>query len=144
MVLFVTVHVITRYVFAKPTIWAWDVNIQLAGLLVILGGGFTLLHRSHIGVDILVVRLSPRKRAILDLITGLLFFMGVGVLLWKTVDASWASFMRREVYTSYLAPPIYPLKLIMIGGVALLLLQGISKFIRDFDTAFFGKSGERS
>lgn len=30
--------VVLRYIFNSPTIWAWDVNVQLMGALVALGG----------------------------------------------------------------------------------------------------------
>ena len=131
----VTIDVTLRYVFNRPTIWAWDINVQLLGLLAILGAGYALRHGAHVGVDVLVVRLSPRKRAILDLITALVFFLGIGVLLWKTSSGAWTSLLKREVYTSYLSPPIYPFKMLMAVGVLFLLLQGIAKFLRDLITA---------
>lgn len=129
---FIVVYdVILRYVFNRPTVWAWDINIQLLGALVILGGGYVLLHNGHIGVDVLVVRLSPRKRAMVDLVTSLFFFFGVGVLLWKASLDAWSSLQIRELYTSFFQPPIYPLKIVVVIGVLLLLLQGIAKFMRD-------------
>lgn len=133
MVIIVSVDVMLRYVFNKPTIWAMDINVQLLGVLVIIGGGYTLLSGSHIGVDILVVKLSPRKRAVIDLITGWLFFLGVGVLLWKAWVATQISIATDERLTSIMAPPIYPFKMLMVIGIFLLLIQGISKFIRDLD-----------
>jgi len=131
MTFIVSVDAILRYALNKPTIWAWDVNVQLLGVLAILGAGYALRHGSHVGVDILVARLSPRKRAILDLITFMFFFIGIGALLWKTGLGAWNSLQMREPYTSYLSPPIYPFKIIMVVGVLLLLLQGIAKFLRD-------------
>lgn len=134
LILLVVYDVTLRYVFNRPTVWAWDINIQLLGALVILGGGYTLLHGGHIGVDVLVIRLSPRKRAIVDLITSVFFFFGVGVLMWKAVVDTLFSLQIRERYTSVFAPPIYPFKILMVVGILLLLLQGLVKFIRDLTT----------
>jgi TRAP-type mannitol/chloroaromatic compound transport system permease small subunit len=130
----VTYDVILRYVFNRPTIWAWDINIQLLGAMVILGGGYGLLHDQHIGVDVLVARLSPRRRAVIDLITSAFFFFGIGVLLWKAASDAWFSLEIREVLSSVFSPPIYPFKILMVVGILLLFLQGLAKFIRDFTT----------
>ncbi len=35
-------------------------------------------------------------------------------------------------------PPVYPIKLALVGGVVLLLLQGTAKFIRDLHFAIKG------
>lgn len=130
----VTYDVILRYVFNRPTVWAWDINVQLLGALVVLGGGYALLHDAHIGVDALVIHLSPRRRAIVDLITSGFFFFGIGVLMWKAVGDAWFSLQIRELYSSVFLPPIYPFKILMVIGILLLLLQGVAKFIRDLIT----------
>lgn len=127
----VAIDVTLRFVFNQPLIWSWDINSQLLCVLVILSGGWTLLKEGHVRVDVLWARLSPRKKAIVDLITFLLFFFSIGVLLWQAASAALVSVQTGERYSSYFAPPIYPLKIIIVLGVFLLLLQGIVKFIRD-------------
>jgi len=131
LILIVVFDVTLRYVFNRPTVWAWDVNIQLLGSLVVFGGGYALRNGAHIGVDALVVRLSPRRRALIDVITSGFFFFGVGVLLWKAFGDALFSVQIRELYTSVFAPPIYPFKILMVIGILLLLLQGLVKFLRD-------------
>jgi len=106
----VTYDVILRYVFNRPTIWSWDINIQLLGALVVLGGGYAFLHDSHIGVDALVIHLSARRRAIVELITSAFFFFGIGVLLWKAALDAWFSLEIREFTPAFFHPPYIPLK----------------------------------
>jgi len=127
----VTIDVILRYGLNRPLIWSWDINCQLLGVLVILSGGWTLLKEGHVRVDVFWARLSPRKRTMVDLITFLLFFFAIGILLWQSASAALVSVQTGERYSSYFAPPIYPLKIIIVVGVFLLLLQGVVKFIRD-------------
>ena len=138
----ISYDVIMRYVFDRPTIWAWDLSIQFLAVLSVLAAGYTHLHNSHIGVDILVVNRTPRTRAIIDLITSVFFFLGVGVLLWKGWGLVLMSIRTQEISESYWAPPVWPLKILIIIGIFLLLLQGIAKFIRDLTTAISPK--ERS
>jgi TRAP-type mannitol/chloroaromatic compound transport system permease small subunit len=129
--LLVAADVFTRYVLRNPWFYI-DVNIQIMGTLIVLGGGYTLLHGSHIGVDTLVSRFSPRNRAIMDLILFPIFAGSIGALLWKTGVAAWDSWVWLERYSfSALLPPIYPYKTIIVLGVLLVLLQGTVKFIRD-------------
>ncbi len=127
----VAVEVMLRYVFNRPTIWIWDVNVQINGVLIILGGGYALLQGAHIGVDVLVERLSLKKKAIVHILTYPLFIFSVGVLLWETSSAAWTSVSAQEKYNSFFMPPIYPFKVVMAIGVLLLFLQGVAKFIRE-------------
>ncbi len=128
---FVVTEVVLRYVFNRPTIWVWDVNVQLLAVLAIMGSGHALFAKTHVTVDVIVSRLSPRKRAIVDLITAFLFFFCIGTLVWQGTISGWRSVVGRESYTSVWAPPIYPLKMLVPVGAFLLLLQGIANFIRN-------------
>ena len=131
MCLLVTYDVTLRYIFNQPTIWSWDINVQLLGASAALGGGFTLLHKGHIGVDVLLLRLSPQKQLIVKLLTSLFFFLGVGVLVWQAGLEAWVSAQQLEVDYTYFAPPLYPIKGTIFLGFLLLFLQGIAELIRD-------------
>jgi len=126
-----TAEVIARYVFNRPIIWSWDVGVQIMAVFVVLGGGWALLKEWHVRVDVLWGRLPPRKKVMVDLIIFPLFLFGIGVLLWQSASAALVSVQVGELYSSYFQPPIYPLKIIVVLGFFLLLLQGIVKFIRD-------------
>ena len=130
LMLIVFFDVTLRYVFNSPTIWAWDINLQLLGGLTALGAGYALLTNAHIGVDIIVEQLSSRKRVMVEFIIYLLFIFSVGVFLWQTTLGVWESVLIGERYGSYWSPPVYPVKIAMFLGVLLLWLQGITKFLR--------------
>lgn len=134
-------EVVMRYVLKRPTIWAWDLNIQLFAALAMLGGGYTLLEKGHVQIDVLVTSLSPRKRAWIDILTAPFFFFGFFVLMWAGWDVGWASFVGRETMPTVWAPPYYIIKLLIPIGALLLLLQGIAKFIHDLHTITTGRAG---
>ena len=143
LVFVVMTEVVLRYFFNKPTIWAWDVNIQLAASLIALGAAYALLHRDHVIVDIIVSHFPPRARAIMDMVTALIFFFGVGMLLWLATGEARISIATGERYTSLMEPPLGPIRALIAFGILLLLVQGVAKFIRDLLIAL-GKRGRET
>jgi len=135
MTLISVIEVVLRYVFNRPTIWAWDTNMMLLGALTVMAGGYAFLKEGHVAMDAFVSRMSLRSRAVTALITSLLFFFGIGILAWQSGLAAWDSFLMREEVNSIWRPPLYPLKMLWPIGVLLLLLQGVAGFIRNFDKA---------
>ncbi len=131
LTLVVVFEVIMRYLFNSPTLWAWDVNMYFGGLILILGGGYGLLHKSHVAVEFLLEKWAPRNRALLELILSPLLIIPLGILFWYGAEAAWHSLKIRENFTSLWEPPIYPLRISIPIGAALFCLQGVSKFIRD-------------
>jgi TRAP-type mannitol/chloroaromatic compound transport system permease small subunit len=83
-------------------------------------------------VDILYSRFSLKTRAALDIVTSILFFLFCGMLLIYGGSLAWDSLSRFEHSQSAWNPPLYPAKLMIPTAAALLILQGITKLIRDF------------
>ena len=63
IILIVSYEVVMRYFFNSPTLWAWDVNIQLFAIMVFLGGGYALMQNGHVRVDLWYGKLSTRGKA---------------------------------------------------------------------------------
>lgn len=124
-------EVVARYGFGSPTIWAHALSAMLFGAFILLGGAYTLRHNGHVNMDIIYTRLSARGRALLDIVTFLLFLAFIGVLLWKGWGMAWRSIRLLEHDSTEWAPPLYPFKLMLPVGAALLLLQGLAKLARD-------------
>jgi TRAP-type mannitol/chloroaromatic compound transport system permease small subunit len=133
-------EVVMRYFFRAPTIWAWDINVQLFAVVVFFGGGYLLLHKGHVRVDVVYGRLPTKWKTSLDLITFPICFIYLVVLLWKFIDLTKASILEREVTNTLFAPPVYPLKIILVFAVLFFLMQGVAMFIRDIrNTASAGE-----
>ena len=141
----VVFEVMMRYAFDAPTIWAWDVNMYLGGLMTILGGAYVHLHRGHVAVEFLLEKWSPRKRILLEMILSPFILLPLVVLLWFGGEAAWKSVKIMEHHTSLWDPPIYPLRVAVPLGALLFLLQGISRFLSDLMRyrELKGQGGER-
>ena len=143
LTLIVVTDVFTRYVLNKP--WYYlDFTVQIMGILIVLGAGYCYLHDGHVSVDILVAHLSARKRAILNMILFPLVLGALGPLLWQVTAGAIQSVQMLQHAISLIAIPLYPYKVLVVVGISLILLQGISRFIRNLRIVFPAKPGGNS
>lgn len=80
--------VAARYFFGAPTVWQGEVTIYLMMFVTFVGAAYGLKHHAHVGVDLLIERLSLRPQAILKLITSLMCLAVVLVVCW-TAGQHW-------------------------------------------------------
>jgi TRAP-type mannitol/chloroaromatic compound transport system permease small subunit len=125
------IEFVARYMFNSPTIWAWDVNIQLFALIVLFGGAYDYYHNMHVRVDIVFGMLPRRTQAIMDVITSTLVFLTLVTLLIFSTQEAWSAFLIGEKSNSVWAPPIYPLKAAIPLGIFLFVLQGLASLLRN-------------
>jgi TRAP-type C4-dicarboxylate transport system permease small subunit len=136
MTLIVGFEVGSRYLFNSPTIWAWDINVQLMMLLVMLGMADALRRDANVRVDVLTARLSPRRQAMLDALTAPVVLFVAGVMVWTGWDYAHDSWTRGQTASTLFAPPLWPIKFTLPLGAALLTLQALLKLARDLRLAF--------
>jgi TRAP-type mannitol/chloroaromatic compound transport system permease small subunit len=132
-------EVISRAVFGLPTVWAFDTSVFLFGYTGLLAGAYVHRRRQHISVDILYVKLSPRGRAVVDLLTELLviFFLTLVVIYgWRAAESAIRLGTRRP---SEWGPPIGHFMLMIPVGAGLLILQSVAHWLRCLHLALTGR-----
>lgn len=134
VLLFVVVYGVTaRKIFGKPMIWNFELSYMLYAVMFLMGFGYTLKHKMHIGIDVITSRLNRKTQGILELITFVIFFLPFTLIAikstWTFALESWKGLEHSQ---SAWGPPIYPFKTFMPIGFFLLLLQGISEVIKSF------------
>ena len=139
IVIAMSYEVVARYAFNAPTIWSYEISYFLAGTAMIIGGAYALRHAAHVNVDIFYARFFSRGKAIMDVVSSVLFFAFIGVLVWKGAGFALKSLRFLEHSDSLWSPPLYPFKVALFIGACLMLLQGLAKFIRDLTTAVTGR-----
>ena len=134
-------EVFARYLFSSPTVWATDMTFMLYGSFFMLGAAYTLQRQGHIRTDFFYRLWSVRRQGLIDALLYLFcFFPGIGIFLWIGWDYAYDSCMRAErIVTSPWMPPIYPFKLVIPVSTALLLLQGVSEFLKSVYASLTGK-----
>ena len=125
-------EVIARYVFNSPTNWAHESMFLMFGMQYLLSGAYAMREGSHVRVDVLYLHLSDRAKLITDVVTSVFFFIFTGALL----VTGWI-FLRDsidvwEVSFTEWAIQYWPIKISIVLGAVLIILQGLSKLIKDF------------
>ena len=133
-------EILMRYTFSLPTVWASESTVFACGLVYLLGGAWTLLEDKHVRIDMLYAKISPRGRAALDCFTYLFFAFYIAVMLRATTIYAYESVALRETTMTPWDPPIYPMKVAMAVALALLLMQGTARFIRNLYFLVTGKA----
>jgi TRAP-type mannitol/chloroaromatic compound transport system permease small subunit len=125
-------EVFVRYVLNAPTVWAFDMSVQMYGALFMMSGAYALSQDAHVRGDVLYRLLSKKTQAKIDLVLYILFLMpGASALIyygygfaadsWFYKEVSWSSPARIQIY--------FFKTLIPIAGT-LVLLQGIAEAVR--------------
>jgi len=134
-------EVFARYLFRAPTDWAYDITYMLYGTIFMLGASYTLLHKGHIRTDIFYDKFTPRRQGMIDAVMYLvLFFPGMILFLVAGIDYAAHSWITHERTTlSPWRPIIYPFKTVIPVTAFLLLIQGISEFLKSLYAARKGE-----
>jgi len=141
LTLSVSYEVFVRYVLNSPTVWAFDMMVQMYGALFLMAGPYALAQDSHVRGDV-VYRLFPvRVQASIDFTLYLLFFFpGMIALFWFGAEIASDSWRYKEVsWNSPARIQIYFFKTLIPLAGGLLILQGVAECMRCWRAI---KSGE--
>jgi TRAP-type mannitol/chloroaromatic compound transport system permease small subunit len=128
----VSYEVFVRYVLNAPTVWAFDMMVQMYGALFLMAGPYALAQDSHVRGDVFY-RLFPVKwQARLDFVLYLLFFFpGMLALFWFGAEIASDSWRYKEVsWNSPARIQIYFFKTLIPLAGGLLIIQGIAELLR--------------
>ena len=141
----VAYEVFVRYVLNAPTVWAFDMMVQMYGAVFLMAGPYALAQDTHIRGDFLY-RLFPVKvQAILDFVLYLLFFFpGMLALFWFGAEIASDSWRYKEVsWNSPARIQIYFFKTLIPLAGGLLIIQGIAELLRCWKAMRSGQWMER-
>ncbi|CAO6132390.1 FcbT2 TRAP-type mannitol/chloroaromatic compound transport system, small permease component [Candidatus Pelagibacterales bacterium] len=125
-------EIFARYFFNMPTLWAFDLSIQMYGAAFMMAGAYALAVQSHVRADMLYRKTSIKFQASSDLILYFLFFFPACIAFtytgynyaakaWILKETSWNSPAQIQVYAFK--------TLIPLAGI-LLVLQGVAEVFR--------------
>ncbi len=126
---------ISRTFFDLPYVWTMEMAQFTMAAYYLLGGGYSMQLKAHVRMDVLYERWSPKKRAKVDVMTsGFLMFYLV-ILLYGGISSTLYSLEYGQRNYSSWGPPMAPIKIIMVIGILLMLLQALATFFKDLAKA---------
>jgi TRAP-type mannitol/chloroaromatic compound transport system permease small subunit len=108
-----------------------EIQWYLFSVIFLFGAGYTLLRDEHVRIDIIQGRLSPRAKNWIDVIGIVLFLWPMSlIIMWLAWPVFVDSYVRHEVSTNAGGLIIWPARLMVPVGFALLLMQSVSELIK--------------
>lgn len=132
LTLSVSYEVFVRYVLNSPTVWAFDMMVQMYGALFLMAGPYALAQDTHVRGDVLYRLFSVRWQARMDFLLYILFFFpGMMALFWYGWEIAADSWRYQEVsWNSPARIQIYFFKTLIPLAGFLLMLQGVAEMMR--------------
>ena len=132
LTLSVAYEVFVRYVLNAPTVWVFDMMVQMYGALFLMAGPYALAQDTHVRADVIYRLLSIRWQARIDLLLYIVFFFpGMFALVWFGWEIAMDSWRYKEVsWNSPARIQIYYFKTLIPLAGGLFIIQGIAECMR--------------
>ena len=134
MVMAMLLVVVLRYGFQIGSISLQESITYLNCVIFTSGVAYTLKEDAHVRVDVMYSKLRSKSKALVDLL-GTLVFLGLtaGFILWTSwdyVSVSWR--IKEGSAESSGLPYVYVLKTSILLIPIMLLMQGLSEFLKAY------------
>ncbi|CAN1511220.1 FcbT2 TRAP-type mannitol/chloroaromatic compound transport system, small permease component [Rhabdaerophilaceae bacterium] len=130
-VIIATVNAIVRKVFNQSSNSWLEMQWYLFGAVFMLGAAYTFLKNEHIRIDVVTSHFSKRTRDWID-VFGHIFFLVpfCWIMVWHGLPFFQRSFAINEQSMNAGGLTVWPAKVLVPLGFALLLAQAISELIK--------------
>ena len=118
--------------FFDPSLWTLEMAQFAMVTYYVLGGPYAIQTGANVRMDLFYGSWSPRTKAWVDTFTVFFLIFYLGVLLWGGIDSTMYSFQYGgERSPTAWRPYLWPIKVIMVVGIVLLLLQAVAELCKD-------------
>lgn len=101
-------------------------------VLIVFGAlAYAQIRRAHIRVELLYLKMPPRGRAMMDVITDLAAIAFFGLILSEAISEAQYSFQIKEATTGLIRFPLWPARFTLVAGCSLMILQLCLHLIQD-------------
>lgn len=124
--------VVQRYVFDMSFTWQSELALFLHSIVFLACAGYGLKTESHVRVDVFYQKLSPKGKAIINIIgVSCLLIPVCAALLYFSKDYLWASWKLKEKSAEFGGMPgVFIIKTFIWVWCLTLIMQGVSLVIK--------------
>lgn len=129
MMMFLTfTDVLLRYLFNRPVPGGTELIEFMMGITVTFSVAYTAHKRSHVGVDLVIMRLPERTRKLIGCITSFLTFVLFVLICWQTILLIFEDY-HSNLESAVLYIPVYPFIATVAVGLVILCLVLLAEFL---------------
>lgn len=122
---------VTRNILNIPLSWTVEMAQFTMTAYYILGGAYSMQLDSHVRMDLIYDRCSEKTKAKIDTFTNLFLLFYLVCLLVGAISSALYAIEYDQRKFSQWNPSMVPIKIIMVFGIVLMLLQTVSTFFKD-------------
>ena len=124
-------NALIRYTFNTSSNAWLEIQWYMYAAMFMLASAYTLRRDEHVRIDVVVGRFSRRTQVWIDLLGFLFFLVPVCLLiLWDGIPFALLSITSAEMSSNAGGLIVWPAKLLVPVGFALIILQGLSEIIK--------------
>ena len=137
LVMLIIVGNIVMRAWWKPLPGSYELVEMLGALILSMGAAYCAVARGHVTVSLVVDKLSRRKQAAIDLVTGSISVLFISAIGWGLIKYAKMTFTR-GLETPSLSIPLYPVYFLVAAGLIMLAMTALIEVIRSI-TILMGK-----
>lgn len=145
LIVIIIVDVFLRATFSLTSVWVIELEWHLFAIIFLLGIPYALQKDRHVRVDLFFERFSPRNRALVNLVGGLILLLPWSLVLlytgWQFAAEAWTSGEGSPNPNGI--PTFFPIKAMIPLAAALLFLQGLVSTLRAYAAYATGEATDQ-
>ena len=136
MIAVMLLNAFTRNFLNIPLSWCVEMAQFLLAGYYIVGGAYSMQLGDHVRMDLLYSRYSDKTKARIDVFTSFFMIFYLCTLLFGSISSTIYAIETGQRKFSMWNPSMIPIKVIMVSGIVLMLLQAISMMFKDYAKAY--------
>lgn len=133
LILALTFDTFMRYLFDKPTVWAFDVSYLVGGTIMLMGMAWVTTRREQVRVDVLYAKYPPKVKLVVDAVLNIFLFIPLySMLLQRAIPRAMYAFTNKEFSeVGFWRPLLWPYRWMLVAALLLWVLAAIVWIVRD-------------
>ena len=126
---------VSRNILNIPLSWTVEMAQFIITGYYIVGGAYSMILKEHVRMDLLYDHWSDKTKAKVDVCTSFFLLFYLVIMLVGSISSTMYAIEYGQRNFSQWNPSMIPIKVIMVLGIFLMILQAISTFFKDIAKA---------
>lgn len=140
MMLWTVTDVVLRFLFNRPVLGSYEIVEYSMVVFVFMAFAYAQFCKAHIRVPVLLERLGPRGRSLLEAINSVIALLMGAVMTWGALLQSISQY-NDHVTSSVLMIPKWPFEVVTFIGLFAFCVAKVADVLMDISVALSGGAG---